>query len=146
MGALIDTSVLIDVERRSRDAATPFGQVLASSLEQTLGSSEEIAISAITASELLHGVHRATPEHRTRREAFVEGVLAVVPTMPFDLRASRIHARIWAELAAGGSDVGAHDRLIAATAISLGWRIVTSNTRHFPRITGLSVVQAVVAA
>jgi hypothetical protein len=28
-----------------------------------------------SASELLHGVHRATPEHRARREAFVEGAI-----------------------------------------------------------------------
>ncbi|MBO0834375.1 MAG: hypothetical protein J2P28_02510 [Actinobacteria bacterium] len=32
-----------------------------------------------------------------------------------------MHPRIWVELAATGQDVGAHDRLIAATAITAGW-------------------------
>ena len=47
-------------------------------LEQQLGPAEDVAIAAITASELLHGVHRASAEHQARREAFVEAVLAVV--------------------------------------------------------------------
>jgi len=95
---------------------------------------------AITASELLHGVHRATPEHRARREAFVEGVLAAFPPFAFDLLAARAHARLWAALAMAGTDVGAHDRLVAATAIAAGWRVGTANIRHFDRIPGLAVV------
>jgi hypothetical protein len=51
-------------------------------LQEQLGPDEEVGIAAITASELLHGVHRATPEHRTRREAFVEAVLAAFPRSP----------------------------------------------------------------
>ena len=141
MGALLDTSVLINLERRAREARSAFGTYLANSLEETLGPDEEVAIAAITASELLHGVHRASPEHRSRREAFVEAITAAVPTVPFDLRAARIHARIWAELATSGADVGPHDRLIAATAISLGWRIVTANVHHFAPIAGANVVE-----
>jgi predicted nucleic acid-binding protein len=51
-------------------------------LEERLGPDEEAGIAAITASELLHGVHRATPEHRARREAFVEAVLTAFPPLP----------------------------------------------------------------
>jgi tRNA(fMet)-specific endonuclease VapC len=109
-------------------------------LEEQLGPDEEVGIAAITASELLHGVHRATPQYRARREAFVEAVLAAFPPLPFDLLAARTHARIWAELASAGQDVGAHDRLVAATAIAAGWRVGTANLRHFDRITGLSTV------
>jgi len=39
-----------------------------------------------------------------------------------------------------GADVGAHDRLVAATAIAAGWRVGTANVRHFERIAGLDVV------
>jgi tRNA(fMet)-specific endonuclease VapC len=60
--------------------------------------------------------------------------------LPFGLLAARAHARIWAELAAGGQDVGAHDRLVAATAITAGWRVGTANTRHFERIQGLDIL------
>ncbi|MGH9028647.1 MAG: PIN domain-containing protein [Acidimicrobiales bacterium] len=131
MGALIDTSLLIALERQARETTVHLGRLLASALESTLDPDEEVAISEVTASELLHGVHRATSEHRSRREAFVEGVLWAVPTKPFDLRAARIHARIWAQLAASGSDIGPHDRIIAGTAISLGWRVITGNRRPF---------------
>ncbi len=141
MGALVDTSVLIDVERRAHGSRTAFGPLLAASLEDAVDADEEVAIAAITASELLHGVHRATAEHRSRREAFVEAVLDAFPTVPFDLRSARIHARIWADLAASGGEVGVHDRLIAASALSLGWRLVTANLRHFTSIAGLGVIE-----
>ncbi|MGQ0625493.1 MAG: PIN domain-containing protein [Sporichthyaceae bacterium] len=91
-------------------------------------------------SELLHGVHRATSRHRARREAFVEAVLAAFPPLPFDVLCARAHARLWAKLASSGADVGAHDRLVAATAIAAGWRVGTANLRHFERIRGLDVV------
>lgn len=141
MGTLLDITVFIEFERALRDrpqarAMTDAGRVL----EDQLGPDEDVGIAAITASELLHGVHRATPEHRPRREAFVEAVLAALPPIPFDLVAARAHARLWAELAAKGGDVGAHDRIVAATAISIGWRVGTANTRHFRRVPGLGMV------
>jgi tRNA(fMet)-specific endonuclease VapC len=141
MGTLLDSTVFIDLERAVRrlPPATAMAAV-SERLEEQLGPEEEVAIAAITASELLHGVHRASPEHRARREAFVEAVLAAFPPVPFGLLAARSHARISAGLAAAGQDVGAHDRLVAATAISAGWRVGTANTRHFDRIDGLDVL------
>jgi predicted nucleic acid-binding protein len=46
---------------------------------------------------------------------------------------------MWAGLIASGTDVGAHDRIVAATAVSVGWCVGTTNTRHFELIPGLSV-------
>jgi tRNA(fMet)-specific endonuclease VapC len=141
VGTLLDTTVFIDLERAVRrlPSATAMAEV-SQRLEQQLGPAEDVAIAAITASELLHGVHRASAEHQGRREAFVEAVLAAFPPVPFGLLAARAHARIWAELAVGGQDVGAHDRLVAATAITAGWRVGTANTRHFERIEGLEIL------
>ena len=141
MGTLLDTTVFIELERAVR--RLPPGSAMAEvsgRLEEQLGPDEEVGIAAITASELLHGVHRAIPEHRVRREAFVEAVLAAFPPLPFGLLAARAHARIWAELAAAGQDVGAHDRLVAATAVTVGWRVGTANLRHFNRIAGLDIL------
>ncbi len=141
MGTLLDTTVFIDLERAVRRLRPGNAMAEASRrLEEQLGPDEEVGVAAITASELLHGVHRATPEHRARREAFVETVLAAFPPLPFDLLTARAHARIWAELSAAGQDVGAHDRLVAATAITAGWRIGTANLRHFDRIVGLDIL------
>jgi predicted nucleic acid-binding protein len=131
VGTLIDSSVLIAAERRALDldaAMAAYGD-------------ETVAVAAITASELLHGVQRAaTPVQRQRREAFVERVLAALPILPFDLIAARLHASLWAQLAAKGASVGAYDLLIAATAIAAGYRVATRDRRSFGRIPGLEVV------
>ncbi len=55
-----------------------------------------------------------------KREAFVEKVIMEFTSYPFDLAAARIYAELWAGLAAKGQ-IGAHDLLIASTAISLGY-------------------------
>ncbi len=140
MGTVLDTTVFIELERAMRGlpAAQRMGAV-AKRLEAQLGESEEVAIAAITASELLHGVHRATEEHRGGRAAFVEAALTAFPTLSFDLLVARVHARLWAGLASSGTEVGAHDRLVAATAMSAGWRVGTANIRHFERIPGLDM-------
>jgi tRNA(fMet)-specific endonuclease VapC len=141
VAAVVDTTVFIDLERTPRHEHARTAELIGQRLTECLGPDEEAAIAAITASELLHGVHRASASHRARREAFVESILAAVPVLDFDLLAARAHARLWANLAKAGSDVGPHDRIVAATAISLGWRVATANARHFDRIPGLDVVE-----
>lgn len=132
MGALIDASVLIAAERGTLD--------LDSILEEY--GEVDFALSAITASELLRGVHRADSEARqSSREAFVEALLSRLPVIAFDLIAARTHARLWAQLAARGDAIGAHDLLIAATAIARGLEVVTRDERSFPRIQGLSLIR-----
>jgi tRNA(fMet)-specific endonuclease VapC len=141
VGTVLDTTVFVELERATRGSPPERAmQSVSGRLEQRLGADEEVAIAAITASELLHGVHRAAEQHRARREAFVEAVLAAFPALSFDLLVARVHARLWADLASSGIDVGAHDRIVAATAISAGWRVASANTRHFERIAGLDVI------
>ncbi|HZD41616.1 MAG TPA: PIN domain-containing protein [Terriglobales bacterium] len=126
---MIDSSVLIAWERDRLD--------LQSKLEEY--TEEDFAISAITASELLHGIHRTgNPAQRRRREAFVEGLLARLPIIAFDAVAARIHARLSTELAANGTAVGPHDLIIAATALTKGYIVTARDERSFPRIPGLS--------
>ncbi|HTM04410.1 MAG TPA: PIN domain-containing protein [Vicinamibacterales bacterium] len=131
MGTLIDTSVLIAIERGDLDLARVRSD-----------DDEELAIAAITASELLHGVHRLRGAvARTRAERFVEHLLDVIPVVPFDLDVARIHARIDAELSAAGAAVGDADLMIAATGVWLDYRIATRDLRSFPKIKGLTVVR-----
>ena len=132
MEILIDSSVLIAWERHRLNLQSQLAQY----------AEDDFAISAITASELLHGVHRATnPAQRRRREAFVEGLLARLPIISFDAVAARIHARLSAELAADGTAVGSHDLIIAATALTKGYIVTTRDERSFPRIPGLSYLR-----
>ena len=146
MGTVLDTTVFIELERAMRGlpAAQAMTEV-SGRLEAQLGRHEEVAIAAITASELLHGVHRATEEHRGPRGAFVEAVLSAFPALSFDLLVARVHAKLWAVLASHGQEVGAHDRLVAATAMSAGWRVATANARHFSRVPGLDIVSVEVS-
>jgi tRNA(fMet)-specific endonuclease VapC len=140
VGTVLDTTVFIELERALRDLPTARAMAeVAQRLEAQLGKDEEVGIAAITASELLHGVHRATARHRAQREAFVEALLVAFPTLSFDLLVARVHARLWARLVSSGAEVGPHDRLVAATALSAGWRVATANIRHFSRVPGLQV-------
>lgn len=83
MGQLIDTSVLIQVERKQ----LTIGDLISSIPE------DDVAVSSITAAELLAGVERAKESIiRVRRSAFVEDVPREIPIIPFDLSVARIHA------------------------------------------------------
>jgi tRNA(fMet)-specific endonuclease VapC len=130
MAALIDSSVLIAAERGQLD------------LERlsSLYAEEDVAISAVTASELLHGLYRArTASQRHRRQAFVEALLAQIPVIAFDLTVARVHASLWAELAKKGIAVGERDLMIGASAVAKSYAVATRDERSFPKIPGLKV-------
>jgi tRNA(fMet)-specific endonuclease VapC len=130
MGVIFDTTVLITIERSQNQ------------IEKIIDGreNEPFGISVMTASELLHGVHRADSEkRRLKREAFVEKIIEIFPIYSFDLNAARIYARIWANLAGKGMMVGSHDLIIASTCISLGFSVVTSDLRDYKKIEGLTV-------
>ena len=93
MAVLIDASILIEAER---------GRLHLDAHVARHGE-DEAFLSVVTASELLHGVHRATrPDVRARRSAFVEGVLERFPLLGVDLACARAHAQLWAELSRTG--------------------------------------------
>lgn len=130
MGVLIDTSVLIEHERGRLD------------LEPHLRGreNEEFFLSVVTASELLHGVHRARDERtKARRSAWVEAVLERFPLLNVDPTTARAHARLWAALASSGRLIGPHDLWLAAACLSHGLSMVTANVREFERVPGLTV-------
>jgi predicted nucleic acid-binding protein len=132
VGTLIDSSVLIAAQR---------GRIDLDRLRQE-DDDEPVAMAAISASELLHGVHRlANAVARMRAERFVERVLESLPVVAFDLDVARVHARLDAELSARGARVGDADLMIAATAVWLDYRVATRDLRRFPKITGLAVIR-----
>lgn len=130
MGILIDTSIIIHWERGNREVQSYAEK----------HKNEDFFLSVISASELLHGVHRAKNQAiRRKRSAYVEAILSAVPILPIDLPIARLHAEISASLANKGAGVGAHDLWIAATAISCGYLLVTNNIKDFKKISGLQV-------
>lgn len=131
MAVLIDASVLIGYERGGVE------------LEARVRGREDESffVSVITVSELLHGVHRAGDDRvrRARRSAFVEGVIDRFPLLPVDLPTARAHAALWAELAAAGRLIGAHDLWLAAAALAHDLVLATTNVREFQRVPALIV-------
>lgn len=129
MGLVIDTDVLVLAERRR--------------LPLDLGRYGEHGgafLSVMTASELLVGVHRATDAGvRTRRAGFVEGILTALPVLVFDLETARVHAQMAAQIPKNET-VGAHDAIIAATALRHGHAVLTNNGKDFRKIPGVQVV------
>ena len=134
MGIIFDSSVLIALERGAHGL-----EKLATGRE-----SEPFGISVVTVSELLHGVHRADSEkRRLTRGAFVEKIIQTFPLYPFELGAARIYAKLWATLAKRGVTIGAHDLMIASTAIALGFSVVTADG-DYSKIKEVSVEKFVV--
>ena len=130
MGILIDSNILIDFERQGKEIR-PY----------VVGrEEEEIFLSVISASELLHGVHRAkNPNVRSKRLAFVEAVLASIPILQIDLAAARSHALLWSELQRRGQMIGVHDSWLAATCLAHGLKLATDNEKEFRRVPGLQL-------
>jgi tRNA(fMet)-specific endonuclease VapC len=132
VGLILDSSVIIATERGKFD------------LEGLLETyrDEPVRIAAVTASELLHGWERAPAgARRDRRKRFVEGLLKILPSVPFDLDGARVHAQLWARLEEQGAMIGAHDLLIAATCVREGDAIATLNDKEFSRIAELTLLE-----
>lgn len=131
MGLILDTNIFIKVEKTK--SQIDFGQ---------WASLGESFISAITVSELLVGVHRAnTPARRTKRMAFVEAIISGIPSIPFTAEVARVHADLFAQLSQQGKMIGAHDLIIAATAATHGFSVITGNAAEFERVPGLNIVR-----
>lgn len=132
MEILIDSSVLIAAERGAIDLDCQLRD----------HGDAEVAIAAIVASELLEGVYRQSGAvRRARTQRFVDQLLRQLPVVPFDLDVARIHALLSADLGAAGRPVGAHDLMIAATAVHLGAAVATRDLRSFPKIRGLDILR-----
>ena len=130
MGVILDTSVLIEAERRESEI-----QQFAESREE-----EVFGLSVISVAELLHGVHRADSiKRRLKRSAYVEKVIELFPIYNFEISIARIYAELWSDMSKRGIQIGAHDLIIGSTALSLGFSVVTFNKRHFERIEGLNI-------
>lgn len=130
MGVLIDTGVFIRWERD--------GGRIDLGTWSALG---EPAISVVTQSELLVGVHRAnTSERRERRLRFVNTILLNVSVLPVDSRIAEVHAGIVANLSQSGTPIGPHDNWIAASPIAYDYDLLTTNADEFRRVSDLRVI------
>ena len=135
LGRILDSSVIIAAERKRQTVGD-----LLTSVGQAFGE-VEIAISAVTLAELVHGVVRAnTPQIKDARRAFIDELKKHVPVHPITDSTAEIAGQLSGEQAAKGITLPADDLLIGASAVEQGYAVATLNIRHFQKIPGLQVV------
>jgi len=136
MGLILDSSVVIAAERRG-DTVEQFVERAVS-----VTGDQNAALSAVGLTELIHGLHRAkTPALRLRRESFLNELLADLTVYPYTKETAMLAGKLDGEQQRNGVVIPFADLLIGATALWLGYSVLTVNLRDFRRIPGLSVVQ-----
>lgn len=136
MGVILDSSVVIDAERRGETVGLLVERIIQSTGDQ------EAALSAVGLTEIVHGIYRApTREIRSRRQAFLDELLADLTIYPYTQETAMLAGRLDAEQQIKGVVIPFADLLIAATALVLGYSVLTVNVRHFRLVPGLSVLE-----
>jgi len=136
MGLILDTSILIESERHGEGVEDLLNRV------RTTQGEIDVALSAVSAIELTHGIYRAKTEaDRERRRVFVEGIFHDLIVHPLTLEIAQLAGRIEGEHAAKGISIAIEDLMIGATALHLGFDVSTMNMRHFQAIPGLKVLK-----
>jgi len=94
-------------------------------------------MAAVTLAELLVGVALADDRHRTKRQAFVDDLVAVLPVETYDAEVARTHAGLMAHARRAGRPRGAHDLIIAAIAVARNREVVTLDASGFVDLPGV---------
>ena len=97
----------------------------------------KVRASSISLAELHYGAAKST--HPDAAEANLRRIFKTLLVVPFDEAAAEAYGSIRAGLEKRGAPIGPLDTLIAAHALSLGWTLVTHNTREFKRVPALKV-------
>jgi predicted nucleic acid-binding protein len=127
---LLDTSVVIDLEWLSPEVLPV-----------------DLAVSAITMAELATGPEAAADsDERARRIALIQHAEDTFDQLPFDIAVARVYGRVYAAVTAVGRKARGRrtmDLLIAATAVSNGLALYTSNPDDFAGLESLLDIVAV---
>lgn len=136
MGLILDSSVVIAAERRGDTVEQLIDKIVKATGDQ------EAALSAIGLTELIHGLYRAqTAQIRQRRESFLNELLSDLTVYPYTKETALLAGKIDGEQQSRGMVIPFGDLLIGATALSLGFKVLTVNLRDFQRVPGLTVMQ-----
>lgn len=127
---ILDTGVLIASERAR------------SSWAEALEADDDVALAAVSVAELRTGVELAGVGRREAREAFLGQVLATIPVEEYDIAVAQVHGRLLATVHREGTQRGAHDLIIAATAAATRRTILTADrSARFGDLPGVECLQ-----
>jgi tRNA(fMet)-specific endonuclease VapC len=126
---IIDTGVLVASERGR------------TGLMDVVGEDDDLVIAAITVAELRTGIELATERHRAARAEFLVKVLETLPVEPYDLATAEVHGRLLAHVHRSGARRGAHDLMIAATAVATRRIVLTTDrSANFHDLPGVDCI------
>ena len=95
----------------------------------------------VTVAELRTGIELATERHRAARSEFLVKVLEILPVEPYELAAAEAHGRLLAHVHRSGTKPGAHDLVIAATAVATNRTVLTMDRNaHFDDLPGVDCI------
>ena len=124
---ILDTSILIDLERSGREP------------HELAEPDDDVAIATITAAELLVGVELANRRYRRSRHSFVEAIIRLVRIESYDLSVARMHAVLISHGRRTGRQRAAHDLIVAATARATERSVMTLDRSGFEGLPGLVI-------
>ena len=125
---MLDTNAIIMAVRHPEWPIYP-------KIKEHLG--KDLCISAVTYGELEYGIRKSANPEKNRLA--ITKILLGIRILDFDSRAAVHFGDIFAELESKRIRIGDRDTMIAAHARSLGYTVVTNNTREFSRVKGLNV-------
>lgn len=94
-------------------------------------------ISAITYGELVHGAQKSIEYNKNI--ATVHRISELFPVVDVTKVIMETFGAIKADLQKGGNIIDDMDLIIAATAITMNYTLVTNNEKHFSRISNLKI-------
>jgi len=127
MAYLIDTDIII--------ASLKANPIVNKRIAESLDIPK--AISIITYGELLFGAKKSS--QREKNSALIYRLAEIFPIIGISRAVIETFTDIKLYLERAGERISDLDLLIASTALSLNYVLVTNNVRHFKRIKGLSI-------
>lgn len=124
---LLDTTVLIDADRSG------------SSIDEAIDDEDDVAIAAVTLAELLVGVGLSKGKRRKERQQFVDDLSVAVPILDYDSAVAATHADLLLATRHQGRPRGAHDLIIAATAMATRREVVSADIGAYQGLPGVAL-------
>ena len=93
---------------------------------------EELALSAISVGELVHGAHKSL--HANENLARLDVLLSMLVSLPYDENAARRFGTLKARLEKAGETLDDADLQIASIALVYDTPLITHNSTHFQRL------------
>ena len=123
---ILDTNVLIGYERGS--------------IDRKIFQTDELSIAAVTLAEYRVGIEMAdSVERAAHRARWLDLILSELDVLEYTRRTADHHARLLAYARRTGQPRGAHDLIIAASALETGRTVVSRDAKaRFGDLPGVS--------